>query len=259
MARGFTLIELVMVIAITGTVAVGVSSFLGSVVGGYVDAASRGRMAGVLVIASEKISRDLRGALPNSIRVGGAGGNSCIEWLPIRRGGYYLSVPLATAANSFVAVSPGNSVALTGRVVVYPVDTAALYSLGDSAPADVTSAIATLPAGTDEITVTLGAPHQFRLDSPGKRFFLIGEPVAYCFDSGANRIYRHTDYGFNPVPMLPPAGGRRDLLVTEVASLAFEFADSSRWRNAVVRISLAAAVGDESITLDQEAQVRNVP
>ncbi len=248
-----------MVIAITGTVAVGISSFVGNVVGGYVDTASRARMTSVMVVASEKISRDLRGALPNSIRIGGAPTNSCIEWLPVRRGGYYLSIPLASAASSFMAVSPGNLTPISGRVVVYPVNTASLYTPSDVAPADITAATATVPVGTDEVTVTLGALHQFRQDSPGKRFFVVGAPLAYCWDSAANRVYRYRDYGFNSIPVFPPVGGSRDVLVTEVGAGGFEFADSTRWRNAVVRFSLIATVGDESITLDQEAQVRNVP
>ncbi len=260
--QGFTLIELIIVIVITGVLSVGITNFVGSTSKGYVDTADRQRMASAMVVASEVISRSLRTALPNSVRIGGGATNNCIELVPVLRGGYYVSIPKATAAASFTAVAMGNAAAQTGQIAVYPVSQDAVYSPSDVNPAVLTAAAATVPAGTDTITITLGASHRFPLDSPNKRMYLVGTPIAYCQPAGSARMYRYSGYGFNAVTVLPPTGGTREVLIDELDAgneTTFAFSDAVRQRNAVVRFNLIAKVDNEQLQLDQEVQVRNVP
>lgn len=259
--RGFTLIEVITSMIVLSILAVGITSFLGRTVGGYVDTADRGRMAAALVVTAEKIARDLRRALPNSIRIGGTPDN-CIEFVPVLQGGFYTGIPTGTAASSMTALSPGNTSVITGRIAVYPVDTNDIYSPTDASPAPVTAAIASIPVGSGEITITLGASHQFDNESPGTRFFVIEPPVAYCQPAGSDRIYRYQNYGFNAVPVLPPTGATVEVLITEADTtdlLEFEYTDASLTRNAVVSFKLQARVDQETMPLNQEVRIRNVP
>ncbi len=261
---GFTLIEMVMVILISGILAVGVTSFIGQSASGYVDRNERNSMASSMVVASEKLSRDIRRALPNSVRTGGdvPGNDNCIEFLPVLGGSRYVSVPLGVAAGSFNAVSLGNTAPLLAWIAVYPIDTNDLYSPSDATPVSITGVRATVPAGTNEITVSLGAPHRFRTNSPGRRFYAVDAPVAYCQPAGSPVLYRYTGYGFNQPAVLPPSGGSRDVLVTELsasAPVAFEYASATRTRNAVVSFELTAMADTETLKLGQEVQIRNVP
>src|SRR2546421_10633292 len=68
-ARGVTLIEMVIVISITAIIAGAVSVFISRPVEGYADAARRAEMSDIADTALRRMTRDLRTALANSIRI----------------------------------------------------------------------------------------------------------------------------------------------------------------------------------------------
>ncbi|OZG70847.1 prepilin-type N-terminal cleavage/methylation domain-containing protein [Hahella sp. CCB-MM4] len=253
--RGFTLTELVMVIVIVGILGVAVTRFITATVGGYVDTADRQKLASAGYISSEKISRELRTALPNSIRLNAS--NSCIEYIPILAGTYYTSIPLDAAGNSIEAVGARVSSAVSGRAVVYPVSASALYS--PSSTGAITSATATLPVGTDAITISLSANHQFDADSPARRVFIVDSPRAYCVVGGLMFLYRN--YGFNSSITLPPTGGQRAVLLDNISTStnAFDYTPASLVRNAVVNFRYTLSKNDETWQTEQEVHIRNVP
>ncbi len=95
--HGFTLIEMIVVIVITGIIGGMVAMFIRAPVEGYVDSARRAEMTDVADIVVRRISRDLRLALPNSVRVSGDG--LFVEFIPTTGGGRYRSAA-ATAASA---------------------------------------------------------------------------------------------------------------------------------------------------------------
>ena len=90
-ARGVTLIEMIVVIAITGILAAAVAVFIRRPVEGYIDAARRAELSDIADTALRRITRDLRTALPNSIRTTAAGGVTFLEYLQVSGGGRYRS------------------------------------------------------------------------------------------------------------------------------------------------------------------------
>ena len=254
--RGVTLIELILVIVLIGVLGVGVTRFITASVEGYVDTATRQQLAGSAVTAAERMSREIRNALPSSIRINAA--QSCVEFIPVMYASNYVSVPTTLAANSFQAVG-GLTSGLTGRISVYPISVTTLYDPGiDTA---ITSLDATYPAGGGEVTITLGGNHQFPTDSPQRRFFLTSQPVAFC-QVGA-RIYRFANYGFNDPASLPPSTDTTDgdVLLTGLAtgSVVFDYNPASLVRNAVVNFTYTLQRKGESYSLEQEVNIRNVP
>ena len=78
---GFTLIEMVMVIVLMGVVGSMVAVFMKTPVDSYFDSARRAAMADEADTTLRRMAREIRGALPNSLR---QTNTSCIEFIPVK-------------------------------------------------------------------------------------------------------------------------------------------------------------------------------
>jgi MSHA biogenesis protein MshO len=265
-SSGFTLIELIIVIVISGIIAVGSARFVANTATGYVATATRQENAALAVIVSQKISRELRMALPNSLRVNA--GNTCIEFVPVLFGDRYVNAPIAPAAASTTVTTTNTTYSLSNDVdeyvVVYPSSPNSIYSPGNSS-AITAAEIAAIPSAN---TITLGASHQFPANSPNRRLYIVSDPVSYCYASvsGENGIFRYSGYGFNSTMVAPPTGGTRSMLVNNVnpGTASFDVIGATLTRNAIAKISFQIASpvsygADETLYIDQQVQTRNVP
>jgi MSHA biogenesis protein MshO len=259
--QGFTLIELVVTIVLIGILGTGISSFIGNTTKGMVDTAERSQVANIAWLVSEQLSRHLRHALPNSVRI--SSDNSCIEYIPIYAGSDYLTAPVTVSASQFEVVpfsnvSVGfNFAAQPLRVAIYPESLGGLYNL--SANGVISSVVSQLTAGatTNALNLQLAASHRFPLDSPGKRLFLVEQPVMFCFQAGF--LYRYHDYGFNS--SITTSGlNNQTVFGARVSSGQFAYTPGSLKRNAVVNIRFSVSGRDGlQQAVNQEVQIRNVP
>ncbi len=87
--NGFTLIEAIIVIVITGILSAIVAVFITRPVAGYVDATRRAQLTDTADGALRMMGRDIRSALPNSIRVSTNGADSYLEFLATKAGGRF--------------------------------------------------------------------------------------------------------------------------------------------------------------------------
>ena len=83
--QGFTLIELIIVIAVTGVVATMVSTIIGQQAYGYVQFQKRAQLLQQAEAAMQLLTLDIQNAVPNSLRVNG----SFLELVPIEDMAYY--------------------------------------------------------------------------------------------------------------------------------------------------------------------------
>lgn len=111
---GFTLIEVIVSIIVTAILAGMIALFVRWPVQAYVDATSRGKLADAADTALRRIGRDIRQALPNSVRITSgtctAGSGTCyfIEFIPIKAGGRYRVAPGSSGGNALDLEATGN-------------------------------------------------------------------------------------------------------------------------------------------------------
>jgi MSHA biogenesis protein MshO len=255
--QGFTLVEVILSIVIIGILGIGVANFMHRTVQGYQDTAERQQLAKIGWVVSEKVSRELRDALPNSIRLSVS--DTCIEFIPVLAGTDYLSVPVVSAGSSFEVVpfsrySDADVSPNQDRVAVYPYTVSSLYSLGN--PGTISGLIASMADGAtaNSKAITLAASHRFPADSPTHRLFIVRTPAMFCFDSGF--LYRYDGYGYS----FSAATANRVVVGHRLSNGSFGYAPGTESRNGLVAIRFdISAAGSAVQSINQEVQIRNVP
>lgn len=264
-AHGVTLVELVVVIAITGIIGAVVAVFIRRPVEGYIDASRRAALTDQADTALRRITRDLRVALPNSVRVNG----QFIEYIETTGGGRYRTETgtggsgnnildfTQADANGFdvlgpvpaFTAGPGGS-----QIVVFN-----LFNTGTVSNAYFTGANSNRAALTGIGTIPIEAK-LFPEPSPARRFHVVSGPVTYgCV---GNQLIRYSGYGYNEPQVAPPVGGTAAVLTGNVAACQFVYtagALSERTATVAMVLQLTGAGGTESVRLFQQAQVSNAP
>ena len=257
---GFTLVEAIIVIVITGVLAAGVAVFIRAPVQGYFDSARRAEMTDTADTVIRRISRDLHLALPNSVRVTPDG--RALEFLSTRTGGRYraqldaggLGDPLDFATNdtTFDVLGPPITMAAGDRIVIYN-----LGILGADAYAGNNIRAYNGAAGAvANIAITSAAPFPF--DSPSRRFQVVDTPVSYICDPVGRTLTRFWAYVIVPGQANPPAGGNNALLANNV-NCTFTYTPGVTQRNGLVSIQLAITQSGETVSLYHQVHVNNVP
>ncbi|SIR64332.1 MSHA biogenesis protein MshO [Janthinobacterium sp. TND4EL3] len=209
-ARGFTLVEMIIVIVITGIIGGMVAMFIRLPVQGYIDANARADLADLADTAARRIARDVRLALPNSLRVSADG--KYLELLLTTSGGRYLSEDDAPGLGAVLAFNPvtaganANQFTVVGSApAIAPGDFIAVYNMGDNLPdaygCAVNAGICNL-AQVDTVSGTLvtlkgnpflaQSPQKF--PSPSHRFQVVTTPVSYVCDPQAGTLTRYSGY-----------------------------------------------------------------
>lgn len=271
---GFTLVELIMVIVIMGVIGSTVAVFMKAPIDAYFDTARRAGIADVADTTVRRMARDLRKALPNSIRLGGAGGNQCVEFIPTRMGARYRAQDIVPSPSDntglrFDAADSrfnmlGINTALPTDQRIQVNDVVAIYNLdipGASAylanNTATVSAVAPDPANPNETRIDLSPAFQFPLESPTRRFQVIPNDeriVSYMCSGG--RLYRNANYAYAPSCPTPIAGTTPTIAMAAICDFAYQTHDE---RNGLVKLSLTFSNAGESVSIYHEVHVNNTP
>ena len=271
---GFTLIEMIMVIVLLGILSTVLIVFIITPFQAARDMEQRAELVDAADLALNRITRELRSALPNSVRVHGS---RHVEFIGTVSGGRYRRLPQpggggevfvpALGSGSFdvlgglidnalvIARAPGTDCGTAAGhcLSVYNTGQPGFNAYAGDNLAAITS------AGGSSLSYDAGAPGPaFATHSPQQRFFVTDTVVSYVCNPASGQLRRHVGYGLGVnAPSLPVDGG--ELLVDRVADCQFSYLPGTATRRGLVSLRLDLAADGEQIFLLVQAQVLNSP
>jgi len=279
MQRGVTLVELVVTIAVGSVVVAFMAMFIVTPISAYTAQARRAELTDAADSVLRFMGRDLRSALPNSVRVTSGGSVTALEFLATLDGARYrdgglpndaMSLDFSTPDAAFATTVPFTQLTLpwvssSSYLVIYNVGVpgANAYQMTNViTPASTTINIAKDPASNQDL-LTLNPAFQFSFVSPGKRMYLVSGPVSYLCDTAAGTLMRYSGYSIaatQPASAGALAGATAVSKVAgDVGSCQFTFTPGTAQRNALSTLVLQLTQSGESVQLLHEVHLANSP
>lgn len=256
---GFTLVELIMVIALAGIVAVMISTVMSRPLQGFVDQSRRAELTDLAATALNRMARDIRLAVPNSIVVVN---NNELKLLHIAAAGRYranqpeldgprMDPPTCTQAEADCEIeilSPLEPSSSNEKHWLIIYSTSALAEepqVSVISPKEFTWSNGRLEASLQGF--------RFKYASPQHRFYLARETLIYRCDG--EQLLRAISLNLDGSGAAAPV-----VVVNLVSDCTFTYEPATNTRNGLVtlRLTLRDEAG-ETITLLQQVHVDNAP
>ncbi|MDM4767791.1 prepilin-type N-terminal cleavage/methylation domain-containing protein [Pelomonas sp. SE-A7] len=275
---GFTLVEMVITIVILSVVAVALSLFLKPALETYFTSSSRAALADDADTALRRLLRDVRSAVPNSIRIPS---NQCVEMVPTTAGGRVrmgpdtvndfppgcspgtaCSAPLSPtqATTAIDLLTPLSSTPAIGDFLVIGNQNANdVY--GGVNRAAITGVLPISPSqGKHRLTI---ASTQFPPGFDSGRFSIVSnaEKAVFYVCSGGS-LWRLSNYGFNagyPASCPSTAGGRKVASGLTSCSFVYDPNPGASPQFGYLWVQLELSRNGESATIAGGAHVVNAP
>lgn len=283
MQAGFTLVEMILVMTITGIIGGMVAVFIKTPVQGYVDSARRAEMTDIADTALRRLGRDIRTAVPNSVRmpatscVAAAATPCYVEFIPTKSGGRYRAN--TGGNNNILTFGSGGSnifdiiglaipiVANTDYIVIGSTESNAAPPYNQTGTGILRLVTAMTNSNT---TITFAAPVlPVWAEIQPQRFDVVDgtqRAVVYgCSGAGVNAngdgtgtLTRYWNYGFNTPQILPPAGGSTAVLADHLSACEITYGLVNQ-RSGLVTVRLGISRGGEGVNLYHAIHVNNLP
>lgn len=250
-AKGFSLVELIAVLVILGLLSTIGISFVVKTTQSYQETQTISKLTMTARQSVERMSRQLRAALPYSVRL--LNGGQCIEFMPIASGGFYVN-SVADTKNNAVAQS-------TISVAPHQIDfgMASFISIGAMSANEIYGGSGGSIASVNSRNVTsivLSSAKTWLRNSPNKRFYLLNAPQAFCVDNNQLKYFPTVSLSASTIDM----SNGFDLLADNVsAAVPFNLTSASDNRNAIVQINLEFSENGRQVNFNQQVMIRNVP
>lgn len=261
--KGFSLIELVIVMLLIGILAVSLTNVTQLTISGYIDAKDRNQLSQSAKFVTEKIAREVREALPQSIRVNVVANTHCLEFMNIANASTSLNIPATGNVSSFNAVGFDINFTTNMFVAIMPIDANSIYSVAGT----LGSVTAIANAGNQAI-ITLAGPTNFARRSPQNRFYLLNTPISYCLNTANGELTRYDSYPITLPQQTPPFAGNSEVVAENYSAngAVFNYQLGTLNRSSLLQMNFQLqnrdrnlAAMEETFQVFHEVHVRNVP
>ncbi len=254
-SKGFTLVELIIVIVILGVIASFSTSFVVKVMQSVTSVSSKNKLLAESRLATDYMVRRLRNALPYSVRI--TNDDTCIEFMPIVSSGLYMN-PLPSVANGAIAIGSITPIAVSPFTISG--GDADYLAIAASGSDEVYGLFPDSLAAIDSMTatsITLLEDKQWLRNSINHRFYVVESPSAFCLINDELRLYRQVSIS----DTLINTSDDYDVLSHSVSAFSQAFSISSAIEDRNIRITLSLVFSDSDNRLETIKQVviRNVP
>ena len=270
---GFTLLELVIVIAILGILSASVSVFIANPVRAYFETIDRATLTAAGNSAIRRIVREVQAAVPNSARITTSGGTTFLEFVPIVDAGRYR----AAASNNYptqndplvVTDSTDSSFQVLGPTVNVPTGSQLVVlnlGYGNANLYSGTNIRTVTSIGAALQTITFTSTTAWPGDSPGYRFYIVNGAVTYgCTPnaSGTGTLKRYSGYAIqasqpSATSGAPLSSATSSLVLDDVTGCTFTPGPASVDLNAV-QMALQLTRSGETVSLYSQVHAPNNP
>ena len=266
---GFTLVEVIVTLVVLGIVSAILAVFLKLPAQTYLDSVGRAELSDVADAAVRRVVRELRLAVPNSIRVNPA--KTVVEFVPTKAGARYLAASdVQDPIHPILDFDDASKLSFTtvgtmpmGRQAITAGDFIVVYNVGE-VPSDVyagdnRATVAGVAGQVVTMTANPFAVQNPEMAHPAHRFLVASSPVTYrC---APPNLYRHFAYPISAALVDNPAGSVA-LLASNVESCSFERTTLANSTSASLTMTLVlkrAGSQDSNVTLVQQIHVNNDP
>ncbi len=280
---GFTLIELVITIALSTIVVGFMAIFIAGPVASYNDQARRAALVDLAENSLRRIARDIRRALPNSVRLDSSGSITALELLNTVDGSRYRDRPppgnpakrlrFTAADDAFNGIGGFRNITKPFSSNTHYLS---IYNVGVPGANAYELANVITPPGTQididsdtvpgEDNVRISPAFRFSFGSPGQRVFLVDGPVTFLCDNASGTLVRYANYAIttdqanrNSAAELLAAGADATLIADHINNCSMAYAPGTAQRAGLISIALAVTDTGETVSLLHQVHVDNVP
>ena len=290
---GFTLVEFVMVIVITSILSSIIFRMLILPIHAFDDMARRSELVSLAESALLQMSRDLKSAVPNSVRIAQQGGIYSVELLRVTASGRYRYAADAFNKdnlnkgalyndglnNNKGVLSPGSldsafniltsvgSIGSDSRIVINSKNTEALYAAAESGLGGIITPLSTvltvnLKKGiSEEKNIQLSRAFQFDRDgqgSPRKWFYVSDTAITYRCDLSTGKILRYVNYPVTSLHSLSvPKNAESNIVVNSVSHCDFSYNEGATSVVGLVTLLLTLSDDKERISVVRQVPIHN--
>ncbi len=264
--KGFTLLELIMVIVIVSILATMTTGIITQPVKSYIDLERRTLLVDTAEMALRRMQRDIRQALPGSIRITTTATTAVIEMLHIVDGGRYRhkisAIPdiacSATGDNVLLFGSLDSCFDVIGQLNHYTtINLSNDWLIFSGANAYTVNNRVVLNSSTTSSKVHFSSKNFApSLETAPYRFYIVDTPISYRCDLNTHQLIRYKGYNISSSQPNPPSGGSNSLQANKISSCTFNY-DSGTAR-ATLNITLKDEA-DEFIKVISQVHIDNLP